>query len=62
MSLTIAQLAQAVGKGQGYIRQHIHRGHLAVIRDESPVSVAEEEAARWAASWGFLLPSLPCQQ
>ena len=34
MNLTVAELARAVGKNENYVRQHIHRGHLAVRRVE----------------------------
>ena len=48
MNLTILELARAVNKSETYIRQHIHRKHLAVQRDGRKISVAHDEAARWA--------------
>ena len=48
MNLTIAELAHAVGKNEGYIRQHIHRKHLTVQQDGRNVSVVLDEAMRWA--------------
>ena len=48
MTLTITELAQAVGKSDNYVRQHIRRKHLIVQRRGRSVSVALDEAARWA--------------
>ena len=48
MNFTIPQLACAVNKSEAYIRQHIFRKHLAVQRDGRKISVAHDEAARWA--------------
>lgn len=48
MNLTISQLARAVNKSETYIRQHIYRKHLSVQRDGRKISVAHDEAARWA--------------
>ena len=48
MQFTIPELARAVGKSEGFIRQHIHREHLAVHRDGRNVTVALDEAVRWA--------------
>ena len=48
MNLTIAELARAVDKSETYIRQHIHRKHLTVQKDGRNVSVALDEAMRWA--------------
>ena len=45
---TIPELARAVGKSEGFIRQHVHRKHLAVHRDGRNVTVALDEAVRWA--------------
>ena len=53
MNLTIAELAQAVDKSEIYVRQHIHRGHLAVQRDGRNVSVVLDEAVRWALDRGL---------
>lgn len=39
MYITIAELARSVDKSETYIRQHIHRGHLAVRREGRNVSV-----------------------
>lgn len=48
MNLTIPELAHAVDKNEAYIRQHIHRKHLTVRKDGRNVSVALDEAMRWA--------------
>ena len=48
MDLTVADLAHAVGKSENYIRQHIHRKHLIARKDGRRVSVALDEAMRWA--------------
>lgn len=53
MSLSVAELARAVGKNENYVRQHIHRGHLAVQRQGRNVSVLLDEAVRWAAARGL---------
>ena len=48
MQYTISELARAVGKSENYVRQHINRKHLTVQREGRKISVAHEEAARWA--------------
>lgn len=50
--LTVAEVAKAVNKDQGYVRQHIHRGHLASSPQSPPGRrlVELEEAKRWADS------------
>ncbi|MYD60684.1 MAG: hypothetical protein F4079_04580 [Candidatus Dadabacteria bacterium] len=53
MNLTIAELAQAVDKSETYVRQHIHREHLTVQRNGRNVSVALDEAVRWARERGL---------
>ena len=57
--LTIQQLARAVGKSENYVRQHVNRKHLTVHRAGRRVSVAPDEAARWARERGlpFNLPT-----
>ena len=55
MNLTIAELARAVGKSETYVRQHVHRKHLTTRRDGRSVSVALDEAARWARERGLSL-------
>ena len=59
MNLTVAELAHAVDKSETYIRQHIHRKHLTVQKDGRSVSVAIDEAVRWARERGlsFVSPS-----
>ena len=59
MHLTIQELARAVGKSENYVRQHVNRKHLAVQRAGRRVSVAFDEAARWAHERGlpFNLPT-----
>ena len=61
MNFTVAELALAVDKHEHYVRQHIHRGHLAIVRDGRHVSVTVEEALRWASTrgLGFTLPETP---
>lgn len=53
MDITIAELAHAVDKSETYVRQHIHRKHLIVQRDGRNVSVALDEAMRWARERGL---------
>lgn len=53
MDLTVADLAQAVGRSENYIRQHIHRKHLIARRDGRRVSVALDDATRWARERGL---------
>ena len=53
MHLTIQELARAVGKSENYVRQHVNRKHLTVQRDGRRVSVASDEAARWAREKGL---------
>ena len=53
MELTIADLAQAVGKDQNYVRQHIRRQNLVARREGRRVLVDESEAARWAKERGL---------
>ena len=53
MNLTIAELAVAVDRSEPYVRQHIHRKHLAVIREGRRVYVELDEARRWAQERGI---------
>ena len=55
VNLTIAELARAVDKSETYVRQHVHRKHLTTRRDGRKVSVALEEASRWARERGLSL-------
>ena len=55
MLLTVSELAITVGKSENYIRQHIHRKHLAVVRQGRKVFVEQDEAARWAKGRGLPL-------
>ena len=55
MNLTVAQVADAVGRNEVYVRQHVHRGHLAVRREGRSVYVDLDEAARWARERGLPL-------
>ena len=48
-------LALAVGRKESYVRQHIHRKYLAVLRDGRNVTVPYDEAARWARERGLTL-------
>ena len=48
MSLTIPELARAVGKSENYVRQHVFRKHLTVQKDGRNVSVTHDEALRWS--------------
>ena len=59
MNLSIAELARAVDKSEIYVRQHIHRKHLTAQKDGHNVSVAVDEAVRWACERGlsFKLPA-----
>ena len=49
MHLTIPELARAVDKSENYVRQHIFRKHLDVQKDGRSISVALDEASRWAS-------------
>ena len=53
MHLTIAELAVAVDRTETYIRQHIHRKHLAVVKKGRRVYVEVNEARRWAQERGI---------
>lgn len=53
MDLTIAELAQAVGKSENYVRQHIHRKHLTARREGRNVFVTLDHAAGWARERGL---------
>ena len=53
MHLTIQELARAVGKSENYVRQHVNRKHLTAQRAGRRVSVASDEAARWARERGL---------
>lgn len=57
MELTIAQLAEAVGRSETYVRQHVYRNHLAVRKEGRSVFVPLDEAARWARDRGLSLVS-----
>ena len=52
-SLSIGELARAVDKNETYVRQHIHRKHLPARKDGRSVSVAIDEAVRWAGERGL---------
>ncbi len=53
MSLTISDLALAVGKDENYVRQHIRRKNLAAQEQGRRLFVEESEAARWAMERGL---------
>lgn len=53
MNLTVSELALAVGKQENYVRQHIHRRHLAVRRRGRSVWVPLDEAVKWAGTRGL---------
>ena len=53
MQFTIPELARAVRKSEGFIRQHIHRKHLAVHREGRNMTVVLDEAMRWAHERGL---------
>jgi excisionase family DNA binding protein len=49
--MTVFEVAFTVGKTTGYVRQHIHRGHLEASRDgRGRVVIEFEEVRRWAKS------------
>ena len=60
MNLTIAELASAVDKSEAFVRQHVHRRHLATQKTGRSVYVPLHEAVRWARERGlaFELPSV----
>ena len=53
MQFTVPELACAVRKSEGFIRQHIHRKHLTAYKEGRNVTVALEEAVRWAQERGL---------
>ena len=53
MNLTIAELAVAVDRSETYVRQHLHRKHLAAIKEGPRVYVDPNEAQRWARERGL---------
>ena len=55
MKLTIVDLARAVNRSETYVRQHVHRKHLAVRREGRNVYVPLDEAERWAHERGLNL-------
>ena len=59
MKLTISELAHAVNRKEGFVRQHIHRKHLVTRKEGRNVSVELDEAMRWARERGlpFNLPA-----
>lgn len=57
MTLTVPELALAVGKGEGFIRQHIHRKHLSAHKRGRNVVIELDEAISWAQKRG--LPFVP---
>ncbi len=60
MNITIAELARAVGKSENYVRQHVHRKHLTARKDGRNVSVALDEAVRWARKRGLSFDAPAC--
>ena len=63
MELTIAQLARAVDKDPGYVRQHVFRGHLKTHKLGNTHYIDVVEAARWAFDrrLTFIAPSVPSE-
>ena len=53
MNFTIAELARVVNKSETYIRQHIYRKHLTAQKNGYNISVALDEAVRWAKERGI---------
>ena len=53
MKLTIAELAGAIGKSEAFVRQHVHRRHLATQKNGRRVYVSLNEAVRWARERGL---------
>ena len=53
MSLSVAELAMAIGKDENYVRQHIRRKNLIARKDGRRVLVEDAEAARWAKERGL---------
>ena len=53
MSLSVVELAMAIGKDENYVRQHIRRKNLVARKDGRKVLVEEAEAARWAKERGL---------
>ena len=55
MYFTVSELSRAVKKSENYVRQHINRNHLNVLRDGRSVFVHVDEATRWARERELLL-------
>lgn len=55
MYFTVSELSRAVKKSENYVRQHINRNHLNVLRDGRSVLVHVDEATRWARERELLL-------
>ena len=58
MNLSVAEVAQAVGKTETYVRQHIHRKHLVVHKDGRNIFIPQYEAIRWARERGLKIDLL----
>lgn len=56
---SVSELAQAVGKTENFVRQHIHRGHLMPLKDGHQICVTGEEAHRWCRERGLTLTPPP---
>ena len=59
---TVSELAQAVGKTENFVRQHIHRGHLTPVKDGRKTHITTEEAHRWCRARGLPFTPPPALQ
>lgn len=59
---SVSELAQAVGKTENYVRQHIHRGHLTPVKDGRQTYITTEEAHRWCRTRGLPFTPPPALQ
>ena len=53
MNLSVAEVAQAVGRTETFVRQHIHRKHLVASKEGRNVYIPQNEAIRWARKRGL---------
>ena len=59
---SVSELAQAVGKTENFVRQHIHRRHLKPLKEGRQTYVTTEEAHRWCRARGLSFTPPPALQ
>lgn len=53
--LSVSEVAQAIGRPENYVRQHIHRKHLTVQKEGRKVYILVSDAVAWAQEWELTL-------